>query len=236
MPPAIILVNTQMPENIGATARAMLNFGLTELVLVKPREDFPNQTAYNLAGHAEKILDNAKIFENTRDAVAQFERVYAATARMREMVKPVYTPLTASIQIESENLKSAIMFGPERSGLINDDVTIADAIITIPTSTELPSLNIAQSVVAIAYQYFQIANKTAEIALNNKSNLAKKEEITNFLDFLERKLDESDFWKVPEKKQKMLNNLQNIFTRASLTEQEVRTLHGVIAELHKNRR
>lgn len=255
--PAIVLVNTQMPENIGAAARAMMNFGLNELRLVAPREPFPNKRAYDLAGNASAILDNAKLFDSTQEAVADRERVYASTARPREMVKPVYTPAEATTLMVQENIKAAILFGPERTGLSNEDTTIADGIITIPTA-ELASLNIAQSVVVIAYQYLQteilsrerggvlhddLAGEISQseigggappsISLNNKSPFVSKEELQGFLNRLEHKLDDADFWNVPEKKQKMWMNLQNIFTRANLTEQEVRTLQGVIRDLNK---
>ena len=228
----ILLINTQLPENIGAAARAMMNFGLKELRLVAPREQFPNKRAYDLAGHAAEIIDNAKVFNTTQEAVADLERVYAATARNREMVKPVYNPLAASQKIHTEALKTGIMFGPERTGLTNEDVTIADAIITIPTSTEFSSLNVAQSVVVIAYQLLE-AQAQATSTTPTKSDFASKAELQAFFNNLEKKLDAVDFWKVPEKKQKMWLNLQNIFTRANLTEQEVRTLYGVIAELSK---
>ena len=232
MTTTILLINTQLPENIGAAARAMMNFGIQELRLVAPREQFPNKRAYDLAGHAAEILDNAKIFATTREAVADLERVYAATARNREMVKPVYNPLAACQKIHNETIKTGIMFGPERTGLTNEDITIADAIITIPTSTEFSSLNVAQSVVVIAYQLLESKLETTAI-MPNKSEFASKAELQAFFNNLEKKLDAVDFWKVPEKKQKMWLNLQNIFTRANLTEQEVRTLYGVVAELSK---
>jgi tRNA/rRNA methyltransferase len=217
-----------LPENIGAAARAMKNFGLQDLRIVAPREEFPNKRAYDLAGHAAEILDNAKVFEVTRDAVADVKMVYAATARPREMVKPVFAPQEATVKMVEEQLETAILFGPERTGLTNEDVTLADRIITIPTA-ELASLNIAQSVVVITYQWFQCLNLAPESFTPIKSELASKKELQGFFDHLERRLDEVDFWKVDEKKPKMWMNLQNIFQRANLTEQEVRSLHGVIA-------
>lgn len=230
--PVIVLVNTQMPENIGAAARAMKNFGLQELRLIAPQQEFPNKRAYDLAGHAADILDNAKVFAATRDAVADVEMVYATTARSREMVKPVFIPSEAAQKMGEEKLKSAILFGPERTGLTNEDVTIADRIITIPTASELASLNIAQSVVVIAYQWFQSNCATGEPSFTPaKSELATKKDLQGLFDHLERRLDEVDFWKVAEKKPKMWMNLQNIFLRTGLTEQEIRTLHGVIAAL-----
>jgi tRNA/rRNA methyltransferase len=249
--PAIVLVNTQMPENIGAAARAMMNFGLHEMRLVAPREEWPNKRAYDLAGHAAPILDAATLYATTREAVADRERVYAATARGREIVKPVYTPFEASGKMGEEPLPTAILFGPERTGLTNDDVTLADAIITIPTADTLSSLNVAQSVVVVAYQWYARMhgahgqgaaqntpfNTTGPLAspIVHKSEFATKEDLATFFDHLERELDAVDFWKVMEKKPKMWLNLRNVFTRANLTEQEVRSLHGVVAALRERK-
>jgi tRNA/rRNA methyltransferase len=248
MTPSIVLVNTQMSENIGAAARAMMNFGLPDLRLVAPREEWPSSRAYDLAGHARGLLDSASLFASTREAVKDCARVYAATARSREMVKPVLTPLAAMQRMREENLPTAILFGPERTGLTNDDVTIADAIITIPTASDLASLNVAQSVVVLAYQWFQVSGfrfqRSGEESCNltpdtcnlvHKSPFASKDELRVLFDHLERELDAVDFWKVEDKKPKMWLNLRNIFARASLTDQEVRTLHGVIAALRESR-
>lgn len=242
MAPSIILVNTQLPENIGAAARAMMNFGLSDLRLVAPREEWPNKRAYDLAGHAAPILDAARVFATTREATSDMHRVYAATARSREMVKPVLNPQEAMEAVHSEDVPTAILFGPERSGLTNDDVTCADSIITIPTESALASLNIGQSVVVIAYQWLQSGGHTQSgkgttgpnaSPVSPKNPFATKEELQVFYDHLERALDDVNFWKVADKKPKMWLNLRNIFARASLTNQEVRSLHGVIAELGK---
>ena len=244
--PAIVLVNTQMPENIGAAARAMMNFGLNDLRLVAPREAWPDRRAYALAGHAGPILDKARLFATTREAVADVNRVYAATARSREMIKPVLEPGPAMAQLRGEDLPAAILFGPERSGLTNDDVACADAIITIPTASGLASLNVAQSVVVLAYQWLVSSGEAHELRgttgpdaspLVPKGEAATKEDMQVLFDHLERELDAVDFWKVDDKKPKMWLNLRNIFARASLTGQEVRSLHGVIAclrEEHKS--
>jgi tRNA/rRNA methyltransferase len=243
--PSIVLVNTQMPENIGAAARAMMNFGLSDMRLVTPRELWPNKRAYDLAGHAAPVLDAARMFASTQEAVAEFPRVYAATARSREMVKPVLTPAEAMERIREEGVPAAILFGPERTGLTNDDVTLADTIITIPTASELASINVAQSVVVLAYQWLASAGTEgqpkkattgpAASPLVHKSPLATKEELQTFFEHLERELDAADFWKVVEKKPKMWLNLRNIFARNDLTQQEVRTLHGVIAVIKEGR-
>jgi len=244
--PSIVLVHTQMPENIGAAARAMMNFGLTDLRLVAPREEWPSKRAYDLGGHAAPILDSTRSFTTLPEAIAGCGRIYAATARSREMVKPVLTPAEAARRIKDENLPAAILFGPERTGLENDDIAIADAIVTIPTASDLASLNIAQSVVVMAYEWFIQKSgsgnqkpeklKTGRDAspVVHKSPFATKEELQVFFDHLERELDAVDFWKVADKKPKMWLNLRNIFARASLTEQEVRTLHGVVAGLREN--
>lgn len=262
--PCVILVNTQLPENIGATARAMMNFGQDELRLVAPREEWPHERAYDLAGTASSILDNAKVFSTLREAVADRQYVYAATARGREMMKPVFTPPDAMKNISDKAQENvAFVFGPERTGLSNDDLAIADAIITIPTAPSLASLNIGQSVVVLAYEYFtsfrrKPESQASELALDpaaraaddgytkattsadaspigEKNPPATKQELQGFLDKLERELDAVDFWKVDDKKPKMWLNLRNIFTRNNLTEQEVRTLHGVMAELIRGR-
>ncbi len=235
MIPSIVLVHPQMPENIGAAARAMMNFGLDTLRLVAPLAPWPHARAYDLAGHASPILDNATVFATTCEAVADCTYVYAATARSREMVKPVFTPAEAVTNIHADSAPTAILFGPERTGLTNDDVASANAIITIPTASDHTSLNIAQSVVVVAYQWFhaQLPDKYGD-NLVHKSALATQAELQGFFDHLEQSLDTVDFWKVPEKKPKMWLNLRNIFARAQLTEQEVRTLHGVIAALQES--
>lgn len=243
--PCVVLVRTQLPENIGAAARAMMNFGLRDMRLVSPRDGWPNSRAYELAGHASPILDAAQVFPVLPEAVADCRHVYAATARSREMVKPVYSPSEAMQRPHmAEEEQVAFMFGPERTGLANEDVALADAIITIPTSPSLASLNVGQSVVVLAYEWFQQRGERQDVPVTTskeasptgqKRPLAEKRELQGFLDRLERELDDVDFWKVDEKKPKMWLNLQNIFTRAQLTEQEVRTLHGVIAEIKRGR-
>lgn len=223
----------------------MMNFGLSDLRLVAPREEWPHQRAYDLAASAAPILDSAKVFASLREAVAGCQHVYAVTARSREMIKPVYAPKEAMERILRHGAEhAALVFGPERTGLSNDDIAIADAIITIPTSPELASLNVGQSVVVLAYEWFQasaggfaITATTGRHAspVGEKFPPASKQELQGFLDKLERELDAVDFWKVDDKKPKMWLNLRNIFTRNELTEQEVRTLHGVVAELIRGR-
>lgn len=239
----VVLVQTQMPENIGAAARAMMNFGLDDLRLVAPREEWPNKRAYDLAGHAAPVLDKARLFATVPEAVGGFARVYAATARSREIVKPVMIPAAAMERIHAEGVPAAVLFGPERTGLTNDDVALADAIITIPTASELSSLNVAQSVVVMAYQWLQSAEPEVGKAttgpdaspLAPRSPPATKADMQSLFDHLERELDAVDFWKVADKKPKMWINLRNIFARNDLTDQEVRTLHGVIAALKEGR-
>jgi tRNA/rRNA methyltransferase len=245
--PAIVLARTQLPENIGAAARAMMNFNLTDLRLAAPREAWPHTRAYDLAGTASPLLDRAGLHPDLQAAIADKRRVYAVTARGRDMLKPVFGPREAIRRIVEEGHPCALVFGPERTGLTNDEVTLADAIITIPTGTELPSLNLAQAVVVLAYEWFALQKNAAPSAFSTpalstgpgaslvaeRHEPATKEALFQMLAHLERALDAADFWKVEAKKPAMWRNLQNIFTRAHLSGQEVRSLHGVIAALEE---
>lgn len=249
--PAIILVNPQMGENIGAAARAMYNFGLSDLRLVAPRDGWPNESAKAVAVGASHIVESARVFETTKDAVADLQVVYATTARDRRMIKPAFSPRESVEKIHGDAgnaVRSGILFGAERTGLTNEDVTLCHGVINIPTSPEYPSLNIAQSIVILAYEWY-VGDALKHTAGDegrgstgpNASVLAfdpapaKQEEIHGLLNHLESELDRVDFWKEWKKKPLMWQNLQNIFTRGALTEQEVRTLRGVIRCLVEGR-
>lgn len=230
--PAIILVNPQLGENIGAAARVMLNFGLDDLRLISPRDGWPNQSAVDTAKSAVKVIENAKVFSSLKDACHDITELYATTARPRDMVKNVVTPRKCAENIRKAGGRSAIMFGPERSGLSNDDIVLADSICTIPVSDEYTSLNLAQAVSIISYEWFTFADKTPEEEFDiGDLAFATKEEIAGFLSHLESELDKTDFFKIPDKKPKMLRNLSNLFIRARLTDQDVRSLRGVIRSL-----
>lgn len=244
--PAIILIRPQLGENIGAAARAMMNFGLRDLRLVAPRDGWPNDDAIRMAAHATSILDDAKLFDSTREALADIRIAYGTTARGRDMPKPVYETqeiLRRCAAHAQNNIASAILFGPERTGLENEDLALCDAILTIPTDPGNGSLNIAQSVVIVAYEWFRQAGGKERIPHattspyaspvnpESQSPPATKEELAGFFDHLERALDETDFFKTEQKKPRMWQNLRAVFSRAELTEQEVRTLHGVLTSL-----
>jgi len=233
--PAIVLVRPQLSENIGTAARAMLNCGLTDLRLVAPRHDWLQDRAFAAASGADKVLLSAQVFETTEQAIADCERVWASTARDRYMVKPVEAPRQAAqsmkTAIESGH-KVAILFGPERTGLSNDDVVLSDTVVSVPLNPDYSSLNLAQCVLLISYEWFQ-ATADAPIATMTKgaSDLASKAKLVAFFDHLERELDACGFLRVETKKAVMIRNIRNMFQRAQLTGQEVQTLHGIVHEL-----
>ncbi len=233
--PAVILVDPQLGENVGTTARAMLNFGLTDLRLVRPRDGWPNAKALNAASGADEVIAGVQIFNVTADALTGLHRVYAATARDRNMVKPVVTPRFAAAEMreaETGGLSCGILFGPERTGLHNDDVVLADAVLTLPLNPAFSSLNLAQAVLAVAYEWFQAGDETPPNKLPlQDTRPATKDELVNFFEHLERELDAVGFFPTSETRPSMVRSLRNLFGRTALTEQDVQTLHGVIARL-----
>lgn len=228
-----------MGENIGMVARAMLNCGLTDLSLVRPRDGWPNPAAEAAAAGATDVLDGADVYTDTPDALAGCRRVYAATARPRDMVKSVLTPRAAAEDMRaaaSEGATLALLFGPERSGLSNDELVLADRMISVPLNPAFASLNLAQAVLIIGYEWFQAAHAGPSESLALGGGLpAERGELLNFLARLERELDSGDFFHPPEKRASMVRNLRNIFLRSDLTDTEVRTLHGVVSALLKAR-
>ena len=235
--PRIVLVDPQLGENIGMVARAMLNCGLTELALVRPRDGWPNPAAEAAASGATAVLEAAMVYDETRLAVADCRRVYATTARPRGMVKPVLTPQAAAQDMraaETDGLPLALLFGPERSGLTNDELTLAHRVIEVPLNPAFASLNLAQAVLIVGYEWFQAAHSGPQESLLRGGSLpVERGELLNFLDRLERALDGGDFFHPPEKRASMVRNLRNIFLRGDLTDAEVRTLHGVVSALLK---
>lgn len=222
-------------------ARAMLNFGLTDLRLVAPRDGWPSEKAVATASGATSILDNVNLFETTKEAVADLHRVYATTARDRDMVKTLHTPASATeemIEIAHGNsdVSFGILFGAERTGLQNEEVSLAEAMITYPTNPDFSSLNLAQAVLLMGYALYShqlnIEDKEPRIR-KGSSPFATKDEIDNFLTRLYDTLDDKGFFKTEEMKPVMKQNLENLFTRGQLTQQEVNTLHGIIKALQK---
>ncbi|MCE3233250.1 MAG: rRNA methyltransferase [Rickettsiaceae bacterium] len=224
-----------MGENIGAAARVMLNFGITDLRLVNPRDGWPNPKAEDMAKSAKQVIDNAQVFLSLADAAHDIQRLYATTARPRDMVKTVVTPRKCAEEIhknEQIGEKCAIMFGPEQSGLDNEDIAMADAIVTIPVSPLYTSLNLAQAVSLLCYEHFTFSDATSPEKLElGKYGLASKLEITKMLEHLELELDNTHFFKAEDKRPGMVKNIRNMFIRANLTEQDVRTLRGIIKSL-----
>lgn len=233
--PAVVLVAPQLGENIGTASRAMLNFGLSDLRLVSPRDGWPNERARAAASGADLVIDNAQLFARSEEAVADLDYVIATTARTRDMVKPVLTPESAALklrQVIAEGGRAGVLFGPERTGLTNDDVALADAVLMVPVNPAFASLNLAQAVLLIGYEWFKAADRTpAEQIDYLQTRPANKEELLGFFEHLERELDRFGFLKPPEKRPSMVRNLRNMFHRAAMTEQEVRTMRGVVAAL-----
>ncbi len=234
--PAIILINPQLGENIGMSARAMLNNALTELRLVDPVHGWPNEHAVKPSAGADVVLEGVQVFDTTAEALADLSHVYATTARDRDMTKRVLTPRAAAEEMRSviaDGGKPGVIFGREAWGLNNDDVALADTLVTIPMNPAFASLNLAQAVLLIGYEWFQSGDETPAIdeRIPKDTRLANKQELVGMFEHLEKELDDCGFLRPPEKRPTMVRNIRNMFQRASMTEQEVRTFRGVISGL-----
>ncbi|WP_207461771.1 RNA methyltransferase [Azospirillum sp. SYSU D00513] len=238
--PTVILVHPQMGENIGACARAMLNCGLTELRLVKPRDGWPNEKAVASASGADIVLENVKVYETTAEAVGDLEVVFATTVRSRDMIQRFVTPRAAAEEMRAHHdagHKVGVLFGPERTGLVNDDLTLAETLITVPLNPSFASLNLAQAVLLISYEWFQTGEIPPDRFLHTGATRpATKAELFNLFDHLESQLDRTGFFTSEEKRPSMVRTLRNALERMQMTEQEVRTFHGVIAALAGRRK
>ena len=232
---SIILVEPQLGENIGTVARAMLNFGFENLVLVNPRDDWPNDYAIKAAAGAIKVIEKTKVFKNLEDALSEFNFAFSTTIRPRDMVKRV-NGLEKMAEKSYKKLemkqKIAFIFGREKSGLTNHQISLTDEIIEIPTNKDFSSLNLAQAVILIVSELNRIDVSYAkeEIVIPDSFPVNKKD-LISFFNHLERALDESGFLKPFEKKPSMMMNIRNIFNRSNLTDQEVKTLRGIITAL-----
>ncbi len=231
--PAIILVEPQLGENIGMAARAMGNCGLSDLRLVNPRDGWPNEMAIRASAGAEFILDKVKVFTTFSEAIADLTYVAATTARPRRLEKHVFTAKEmAPHLLEKTDQKTGIVFGPEKYGLSNDHISLCNAAIKIPTMEEFSSLNLAQTVLICAYEWYQAIQTSSLLSFKNREGkLATHTDINLFLEHLESALDHAQFFRPAHKKKRMVHNLRSIFQRLDLTEQEVRTLRGVIRAL-----
>jgi len=231
--PAVILVEPQLGENIGFTARAMLHCGLIDLRLVRPRDGWPNEKARAAASGADVVIDGVRLFERIEDAIAGLGRVYATTARPRGMIKPVLTPRRAAAELRAEigrGVECGLLFGRERSGLYNDEVALTDAVVQVPLNPAYSSLSLPQAVLLLAYEWYQAGSDApAEELVMGRTFPAGKEALFYFFERLEGMLDDTGFFQSPEKRPGMVRNIRNIFQRKQLTEQELRTLHGIMS-------
>jgi tRNA/rRNA methyltransferase len=230
--PAIVLVEPQLGENIGTAARAMMNCGLDDLRLVRPRDGWPNDKAVAAASGADSVLAKARLYPSAAAAIGDLAHVWAATARDRYMVKREVTPRRAAEEMKgflAAGEPCGVLFGPERTGLVNDDIALADTVLTVPLNPAFSSLNLAQAVLIVGYEWFTAqAAPPPEILHTGHSRPASKAELLRFFEHFEEALDDSGFLRHPEKRPSMTRNLRNLFQRAGCTEQELRTLHGVI--------
>lgn len=235
--PAVILVNPQLGENIGSAARSMLNFGLTDLRLVAPRDGWPNPAAVTLAAGALSVIDSARLFETTEEAVADLNYVLSATARRRDIELPVVgvDGIGAKLRtMENESVRTGILFGPEKSGLTNSDVALSDAILTYPVNPAFQSLNLAMAVNVFAFLY-AAGEGVPDTFETELSDTAPREALVRLFDHLETELDAAGFFFPETKKELMRHNIWAPLTRARMTEQEVRTFRGIVKALSKGR-
>lgn len=232
--PSIILCEPQMGENIGAAARAMANFGLWDLRLVNPRDGWPNEKAVANASKADHVINATKVFDTIEEAVADLTMVFATTARSRDMFKPVLGPDEASNRLAAHiggKQGAGLLFGRERWGLNNEEVALSDAIVTLPVEPAFASLNIAQAVLVLAYEWRR-ASGGAQLPFESDLDVpAPKSDLIGLFEHLEGELDESGFFNPPDKRPSMVNNLRTMLSRGRFNLQEVRTLRGVVASL-----
>jgi tRNA/rRNA methyltransferase len=235
--PAIVLVEPQLGENIGAAARAMANFGLWDLRLVKPRDGWPNEKAVANASKADHVIERVRVFETLDEAIADLNLVLATTARSRDLRKAVLGPEDACRQVSGHiagGEKAGILFGREKWGLLNPEVALADAIVTLPVEPAFASLNIAQAVLLIAYEWRRQSGLAEALPFGDGLDApADRAEMAGLFAHLESTLDRTGFFTTPDKRPAMVNNLRTMLVRARFTPQEVRTLRGVISSIDR---
>ncbi|MDB5492845.1 MAG: tRNA/rRNA methyltransferase [Phenylobacterium sp.] len=237
-PPAVILSTPQLPENIGAVARVMANFGLSDLRLVNPRHGWPQERAWASASGADWPLNAARVFETVGDAIADLRLIYATTARPRELRLPVITPREAAANLaraSADGQPVGLLFGGERAGLETADIALCQAVVTVPIDPLFKSLNLAQAVAINAYEWRLTVLDTPPPAFREGDPPADRAAMLGFFEQLERELETSGFFHPPEKTPAMIQNLRAAFSRAHFTDQEVRTLRGVVTALSRGR-
>lgn len=236
--PAIILVHPQLGENIGMVARAMANFGLAELRLVNPRDGWPSEKAKSAASRADHVIDSAKLYASTEEAIADLNFVYATTARDRYGYKPVRSPPVAAETLRqkfSVGQATGILFGRERTGLTNEEIALADEIVTFPVNPAFASLNLAQAVLLMSYEWLKTSmvspEETSFQALSQRP--ATKEHLQGLFDHVEEALDARGYFRPVAKKPKLVENLRAVLTRPAFTESEIRLVRGIISSLDR---
>jgi len=238
--PVVILVRPQLADNIGACARAMANGGLFHLRLVAPRDGWPQEKAWRMASGADRLLDAATVHATVAEAVADLHHVFATCPRPRHIIKPVMTARGAAAELREicgRGLRTGLLFGPERAGLDNDDMAAADALVRFPLNPDFMSLNLAQAVLVMAYEWWTADDTTPfRTLMTNETTVATKARLDNFLDHLVAELDACGFLRNPPKRPGMVRNIRHLFQRGEVTEQELRTLHGIVTELAIGRR
>ncbi len=237
--PVIVMVRPQLGENIGMAARAMLNCGLSALRLVNPRDGWPNERARRAASGADIVLEKARVFQTVGEAVADLEHVVATTARNRELSQRIVTARQAAAEMRgwvAQGRRVGILFGPERTGLENEDMVHADTALSIPLNPQFSSLNVAQAVLIVAYEWAAAGDAMPPARMaDHAARPATKDELQNLFAHLERALDQSGFLRHRAMRPAMVLNLRALLQRAQMTEQEVRTFHGVIKSLSKHK-
>lgn len=236
--PAIILVEPQLGENIGMVARAMANFGLAELRLVNPRDGWPSEKARSAASKADHVIDGTKVYDTLEEAIADLNFVYATTARERYGFKPVRSPVTAAETLRGKfksGEKTGILFGRERYGLTNEEVALADEIVTFPVNPAFASLNIAQAVLLMSYEWMKsgIDDLAETVFLPIEQRPSTKEQVIGLFEHLEEALDSRNYFHPPAKKPRMVDNLRAVISRRGFTEQEISVFRGVINSLDR---
>jgi tRNA/rRNA methyltransferase len=238
--PVVILVEPQLGDNIGATARAMANFGLSRLRLVKPRDGWPNPRAFVAASGADRVLENAELHDSIEAAIADLTFVLATTARAHDQAKPVVSAEEAARLLAprvAAGESVGMLFGRERYGLENHEVALADRIVTLPVNPAFASLNLAQAVLVVAYEWFKLqTDGKLPFSMPQKSGPATREQLLAFFGNLERELERVEYFRPADKRETMLVNLRNIFHRMEATRQDIQTLQGVIMAIAEGRK
>ena len=230
VPPIIVLVRPQLGQNIGKAARAMLNFSLTELRLVAPRDGWPNPDSGPAASGADEVLANATVYDSVQEAVADCSSIYASTVRRRDLIMPVLTPAAAAREIAASPAPSAILFGPERSGLETDEVALANAIVTVPINPDFASLNLAQAVILFAYEW----SKHADLAIppaREVEDPAPHGELEGLIEQLDAALQSKGYFHPPSRTPATRNTLRTIFTKAGWSSREIKAVRGIVKAL-----